>query len=85
MILQELITHIKIEDINRKECATTKAKTLFAKANVLEDKHAPKRYKNKPDHKRKNNFRNCHPNSSKPIFKKKVNCFICGKSGHHAS
>jgi len=50
MTLQELITHI-----------------------MVEDKPALKRYENKPDHKRKNNFRNSHPNGSNPVFKKKGN------------
>jgi len=71
MTLQELITHIIIEDTNRKECATARAKALSAKANVVEDKSASKRYENKPDHKRKNNFRNSHPNGSNLVFKKK--------------
>jgi len=56
MTLQELITHIIIEDTNRKESATARAKALSAKANVVEDKPTSKRYENKPDHKRKNNF-----------------------------
>jgi len=43
MSLSDLITHIIIEDTNRKECVAAKAKTLFAKANVVEDKPAPKR------------------------------------------
>jgi len=84
MTLQELITHIIIEDTNRKGSATARAKALSTKANVVEDKPALKRYENKPDHKRKNNFRNSRPNGSNPVFKKKGNCFVCGKPGHHA-
>ena len=84
MMLQELITHIIIEDTNRKESATARAKALSAKANVVEDKPASKRYENKPDHKRKNNFRKSRPNGSNLVFKKKGNCFVCGKPGHHA-
>jgi len=83
MTLQELITHMIIEDTNRKECATIRAKALSIKTNVVEDKSTSKRYENKPDHKRKNNFRNSYPNGSNPTFKKKGNCFVCGKSGHH--
>ena len=41
MSLSDLITHIIIEDTNRKECAAAKAKALSAKANVIEDKPAP--------------------------------------------
>jgi len=84
MTLQELITDIIIEDTNRKESATVRAKALSAKANVVEDNPALKRYENKPDHKRKNNFQNSRPNRSNPVFKKKGNCFVCGKPGHHA-
>jgi len=39
MLLPDLITHIIIEDTNRKECATAKAKTLSA--TMVEDKLAP--------------------------------------------
>jgi len=40
-----------------KECATARAKALSIKANVVEDKPVSKRHENKPDHKRKSNFR----------------------------
>ena len=84
MSLLELITHIIIEYYNTKECATTRAKTLFAKVNMVEDKYASKRYENKPYHKKKNSFRNLCPNGCNPTFKKKGNCFVCGKSRNHA-
>ncbi|XP_068483448.1 uncharacterized protein [Phaseolus vulgaris] len=83
MTLSDLITHIIIEDTNRKECAAAKAKTLSAKANVVEDKLAPKRYKKKIDHKKKYN-KFSRTNGTNPTFKKKGNCFVCGKLGHHA-
>ena len=47
MSLSDLITHIIIEDTNRKECVAAKTKPLSAKANVIEDKPAPKRYEKK--------------------------------------
>jgi len=47
MSLSNLLTHIIIEDTNRKKCTTAKAKTLFAKANTVEDKLALKRYRKK--------------------------------------
>ena len=34
MSLQEVITHIIVEDTNRQECATARAKALLAKANI---------------------------------------------------
>jgi len=56
-----LITHIIIEDTNRKECAAANAKALSAKANVIEDKPAPKRYEKKFDHKKKPNNKFSRP------------------------
>jgi len=79
-----MITHIIIEDTNRKECVSAKAKTLSAKANVVEDKPTPKRYEKKFDHKKKYNNKLSRPNRTNPTFNKKGNCFVCGKSGHHA-
>jgi len=71
MSLLDLITHIIIQDTNRKECAVAKAKTLFAKANVVEDKPAPKRYEKKSDHKKKYNNKFSRPNGNNLTFKKK--------------
>jgi len=71
MTLQELITHIIIKDNNRKESATARAKALSAKANVVKDKPTSKRYENKPDQERNNNFQNSRPNGFNPVFKKK--------------
>jgi len=83
MSLPDLITHIIIEDTNQKECAAARAKALSAKANVIEDIPAPKRYEKKPDHKKnKSNF--SRPSGPKPTFKKKGNYFVCGRPGHHA-
>jgi len=83
MSLPDLITHIIIEDTNRKECAAARAKALSAKANTMEDRPAPKRYEKKPDHKKnKSNFSRL--SRPKPTFKKKGNCFVCGRPGHHA-
>ena len=83
MSLPDLITHIIIEDTNRKECAAARAKALSAKANMIEDRPAPKRYEEKPDHKKKIKSNFFCPGGPKPTFKKKVNCFICGRPGHH--
>jgi len=84
MSVPDLNTHIIIEDTNRKECAAARAKALSAKTNMIEDRPAPKRYEKKPDHKKnKSNF--SHPSGPKPTFKKKGNCFVYGRSGHHTS
>jgi len=84
MSLSDLITHIIIEDSNRKECVAANAKTLSVKVNMVEDKPAKKMYEKKSDHKKKYNNKFSRPNGTNPIFKKKDNCFVCGKSGHHA-
>jgi len=83
MSLPDLITHIIIEDTNRKECDVAKAKTLSTKANVVEDKLVPKRHEKKFDHKKKYNNKFSRPYGTNLTFKKKGNCFICGKPGHH--
>jgi len=70
MSLSYLITHIIIEDTNRKECAAAKAKTLSAKANMVEDKLAPKRYENKFDIKR-NIINSLVPMELTPLSRKK--------------
>ena len=44
MTLQELIKHILIEDTNRKERMTVKAKELATKANLVQHKAGPKMY-----------------------------------------
>lgn len=49
---------------------------MSGKATMVEDKHAPKRYKHEPDHKRKNSFRKSCPTKSNPTFKKKENCCV---------
>ena len=56
---------------------------MSAKANVVEDKPTPKRYEKKFDHKKKYN-KFSRPNGTNPTFKKKGNCFVCEKPGHHA-
>jgi len=60
-----------------------KGQSNICKGNVVEDKPTSKRYENKPNYKRKNDFQNSRPNGSNPVFKKKSNCFICGKPCHH--
>jgi len=84
MSLSDLITHIIIEDTNRKECVAARAKTLTAKANMVEDKPTPKMYKKIFDHKKKYNNKFSRPNGTIHTFKKKGNCFVCGKSSYRA-
>ena len=50
---------------------------------MIEDRPTPKRYEKKPDHKEKKSNFSC-PSGPKPTFKKKGNCFVCGRLGHHA-
>jgi len=55
-----------------KVCIAAKAKTVSAKANVVEDKQTPKRYEKKYDHKKKYNNKFSRPNGNNPTFKKRV-------------
>ena len=56
---------------------------MSSKANVVEEKSKPKNNKS-----RKQNFRT-KPNASNKVqnstIKKRGNCFVCGKFGHHAA
>ena len=76
--LPDLITHIIIEDTNRKELKAAKAKDLTINAHMVQDKP----HLNKPRYVNKN-F-NYVPKANNPSFKKKGNCYVCGKLGHHA-
>ncbi|KAK7287237.1 hypothetical protein RIF29_00393 [Crotalaria pallida] len=79
--LADLITHIIIEDTNRKELKVARAKAMGAKANLVQNK---KRYAHNKD----SGHSTFVPTvASNPSFKKKGkgHCFVCGKSGHYAS
>ena len=85
MLLPNIITHIIIEDTNRKECAVARAKALSAKENMVKDKPTPKRYKKKPDHRNKYINKFSRPNGTNSNFKRMGNYIVSGKLGHHAS
>ena len=70
--LDELVTHILIEDTNRKRSSEAKAKEMSLKANLVQGSTSGKG--TKPNLKSKANN-----------FKKKSSYFVCGKSGHHAA
>ena len=95
MSLSNLITHIIIEDTNKKENVATRTKAMSAKANTIQDKPFHKRYANKTNHNNKNKYKYNslhvapsnpipHAPASNPSFKKKGPYFICGKPGHFA-
>ena len=75
--LADLITHIIIEDTNRKEQKATKEKRMTAKANLVQTD--PKRYKHKAL-----NSDNKPKISNPQTLKKKSTYYVCGKPGHHA-
>ncbi|KAJ9684091.1 hypothetical protein PVL29_016537 [Vitis rotundifolia] len=83
MSLEDVIIHIRIEEQNRNRDNIEKAKELSSKANVVEEKPKPKNNRS-----RKQNSRT-KPNASNKVqnstIKKRGNCFVCGKSGHHAA
>nr|CAN62301.1 hypothetical protein VITISV_034115 [Vitis vinifera] len=82
MFLEDVIIHIRIEEQNLNRDNIEKAKELSSKANVVEEKSKPKNNRS-----RKQNSQT-KPNASNKVhnstIKKWGNCFVCGKSGHHA-
>ncbi|OIT36784.1 hypothetical protein A4A49_46442, partial [Nicotiana attenuata] len=73
--IEEIVTHILIEDSNRKESAKARMTTL--KANLVQSSNNNrKRYENKSQ--------GCKPKNPN-LKRKKGSCFVCGKPGHHAS
>lgn len=53
--------------------------------NNSQNKFHKKTYDHKPDHKLGHNNHNSFiPCVTNPIFKKRGECYICGKPGHHA-
>ena len=73
--IDELVKHILIEDSNVKELRVVKSKKMTLKTNLVQSNN--KRYANKSQ--------NYKPNNPNNFKKKKGNCYICGKLGHHAA
>ena len=83
MSLEDVIIHIRIEEQNRNRDNVEKTNELSSKANIVEEKPKPKNNRSeKQNSKTKPNASNKVQNST---IKKQGNCFICGKSGHHAT
>jgi len=76
MSLPDLITHIIIEDINRKNCVAARAKALFAKAKHGRRQTSPKIYEKKFDHKKKYNNKFSRPNGTNPPSRKRENALF---------
>jgi len=72
MTLQEIITHIIIDDTNRKECAFARAKTLFAKEMWLKTNLLQEGTKKKLGHKKKNKIEIPVPMDLNPPLRKRV-------------
>ncbi|OIS96469.1 hypothetical protein A4A49_58572, partial [Nicotiana attenuata] len=73
--IEEIVTHILIEDSNRKESAKARMTTL--KANLVQSSNNNhKRYENKSQ--------GCKPKNPS-LKRKKGSCFVCGKPGHNVS
>jgi len=62
--LSDLITHIVIEDTNRKESVAARTKAMYAKANTVQDKPFHKRYADKIDHNTKNKYKYNNPRAA---------------------
>lgn len=85
--LADLITHIIIEDTNRKESRAAKARALASQANLIQNNtNQKRRYDNKPNRKSGHNKNNHVPRVTNPTFKNGNggHCYVCGKIGHYA-
>ena len=82
MSIEDVIIHIRIEEQNKTKDKAERAKELSSNAKVVEERPRPKFNRPKRQNPR------TKPNSSKkvqnPTFKKRRNCFVCGKPRHHA-
>jgi len=86
------MTHIIIEDTNRKESFAARTKAISIKANTVQDKLFHKRYVNKTYHNNKKKYKHNNPCSApfNPshmlmlliLLSRKKACFVCGKPGH---
>lgn len=77
--LADLITHIVIEETNRKQFKEAKAKEIASKANLVQGNN-----NNRYNSRLQNSSFVPKVNNSN-TFKKKGYCFVCGKPNHHAS
>ena len=83
--LTDLITHIIIEDTNKKAIQAAKTKEAAVKANLVEDKPQSKRYDSKHKGKKKQKQNSDYkPKDTNSKFKKKGNCYVRGKPSHYA-
>ena len=82
MSLEDVIIHMRIQEKNKTRGKAERVKELSFMANVVEKKPRTKNKRPKRHNPRTN------PNTSNkvqnPTFKKRGNCFVCGKRGHHA-
>lgn len=79
--LTDSITHIIIEDTNRRMIQIAKGKKLVIKVNLVGTQN--KRYGPSNKNNKNNKKSDYKPKSSNPKFKKKGNFFVCGKTRHH--
>ena len=86
MSMSNLITHIIIEDTNKKESVAARTKATSAKENTVQEKLFHRRYVNKNAHNNKNKYKYNNPHvapsnaiprapASNPSFKKKRSMF----------
>ncbi|CAH9119628.1 unnamed protein product [Cuscuta europaea] len=79
MSFNDVITHIIIEDTNRKENAKCQANEYTSNANLMETENKRRYGKN-----HSNNKSNYNKPKHTTNLKKKGDCYVCGKPGHHA-
>ena len=93
MTLEDVIVHIRIEEKNRLRDKASLAKEFATKANLIEGGSSKPQSRSQQNFKGKNNNSKFNKNKANrsiqsptpPSFKKKGNCYVCGRPGHYAS
>ncbi|KAL2230926.1 UNVERIFIED_CONTAM: hypothetical protein Sindi_1687000 [Sesamum indicum] len=85
LTLQELISHMRMEEANRLKDKETSLSSLLVKANLVESAGSKNRFhQNKEKVFQKNNQHKMFKGPDGKIQKNKISCYYCGKLGHKA-
>ncbi|KAL0301905.1 UNVERIFIED_CONTAM: hypothetical protein Sradi_6467300 [Sesamum radiatum] len=85
LALQELISHMRIEEANRLKDKKISNSSFSIKANLVEPSETSEdRFQNKGKKLKKNVQQKLHKGNDEKIQKNKCQCYCCGKTGHKA-
>ncbi|KAL0325120.1 UNVERIFIED_CONTAM: hypothetical protein Sradi_5081300 [Sesamum radiatum] len=85
LTLQELISHMRMEEANRLKDKEISNSSFSIKANLVEPSESSKdRFQHKGKKFKKNAQQKLHKENDGKIQKNKYQCYCCGKTGHKA-